>query len=61
MLKPEWDTDMPCVHAVMRLCCVEAAGPGVWAPPPQGGGTGVGVGTAAPAGYRRECGHLGLP
>ena len=52
---PKWDTDMPRVQAVMRLCCVEGAGPGVWE------GSGVSMGTATPGGDRLECGHLGLP
>lgn len=56
---PKWDTDMPRVQAVMRLCCVEGTGPGVWAPPPREG-SGLSVGTTTPGGDRRECGHLGL-
>ena len=43
---PKWDTGMPRLQAVMWLCCLEGTGPGVRAPCPREGVTGVSMGTA---------------
>ena len=43
---PKWDTGMPRMQAVMWLCCLEGTGPGVRAPCPREGVTGVSMGTA---------------
>ena len=52
---PKWDTGMPHMQAVMRLCCMEGIGPGVRAPRPREGATGVSMGTDPRRGQAWVC------